>query len=131
MKYEGYMPKRALVVDDSLTARSSLVSELKNLGFEVSVASDGFLAICEALTHPVDVIFSDYLMPRLDGYKTCFILKQHPQYKNIPFVILSASESLSHRQKAELMGVNWVLPKTRAMGAMAEVIQAVLPDMAV
>jgi len=122
------MKKRVLVVDDSITARSGIVAELKALDFDVTVANDGFLALYEALKTPVDLIFSDYLMPRLDGYKTCFILKQHPQYKSVPFVILSASESMSHRQKAELMGVDLVVPKTRALGAMAEVVRVVLPD---
>ena len=72
---------KVLVIDDSNTIRRSAELFLRQAGYEVILAEDGFDALAKISDHQPQVIFVDIMMPRLDGYQTCALIKQHPQLK--------------------------------------------------
>ena len=94
---------RVLVIDDSNTIRRSAELFLHQGGHEVLLADDGFDALAKVHDHAPDLIFCDILMPRLDGYQTCAIIKGHPRHAGMPVVMLSSKDGLFDR--ARMQGV--------------------------
>ena len=90
---------RVLVVDDSKTIRSSVQRILHPRGAMVLTASDGFAALCVVERQPPDIILLDLMMPRLDGYQTCALLKRHPVFNRIPVVMLSSKDGVFDRAR--------------------------------
>ena len=102
---------KVMVIDDSKTIRRTAESLLKREGCEVSTAVDGFEALAMiADLHP-DVIFVDIMMPRLDGYQTCALIKHNRDYKNIPVIMLSSKDGLFDRARGRIVGSEQYLTK--------------------
>ena len=102
---------KVMVVDDSKTIRRTAESLLKKVGCEVITAIDGFEALAlVADLHP-DVIFVDIMMPRLDGYQTCALIKHNDVYKNIPVIMLSSKDGLFDRARGRIVGSEEYLTK--------------------
>jgi twitching motility two-component system response regulator PilG len=102
---------KVMVIDDSKTIRRTAESLLKKAGCEVTTATDGFEALALiADLHP-DVIFVDIMMPRLDGYQTCALIKHNEVYKNIPVIMLSSKDGLFDRARGRIVGSEEYLTK--------------------
>jgi twitching motility two-component system response regulator PilG len=102
---------KVMVIDDSHTIRRSAEIFLAQGGCGVILAENGFDALGKiAASHP-DIIFCDIMMPRLDGYQTCALLKQNDNYKKIPVIMLSSKDGLFDRAKGRLAGSNQYLTK--------------------
>jgi len=85
---------KVLVIDDSNTIRRSAEIFLKQGGHEVVLAEDGFDALAKLSDYQPDLVFCDILMPRLDGYQTCAIIKRNPQFASVPVIMLSSKDGL-------------------------------------
>ena len=95
---------RVLVIDDSNTIRRSAEIFLKQGGCEVVLAEDGFDALAKISDHRPDLIFCDILMPRLDGYQTCAIIKRNPEFATVPVIMLSSRTVCSTRRAGAWWG---------------------------
>ena len=104
-------PIRVLVIDDSNTIRRSAEIFLRQAGFEVILADDGFDALAKISDHRPQVIFVDIMMPRLDGYQTCALIKQNPQLKSTPVIMLSSKDGVFDRARGRLAGSDRYLTK--------------------
>ena len=102
---------KIMVIDDSKTIRRSAEILLQQAGCTVILAEDGFDALEKISTHVPDLIFADVLMPRLDGYKTCAVLKRSTLYKHIPVVMLTSKDSLFDRARGRSAGSSQHLTK--------------------
>lgn len=102
---------KVMVIDDSKTIRRTAESLLKKAGCEVSTATDGFEALAMIADHHPDVIFVDIMMPRLDGYQTCALIKHNDVYKNIPVIMLSSKDGLFDRARGRIVGSEQYLTK--------------------
>ncbi|MBK6717956.1 MAG: response regulator [Burkholderiales bacterium] len=105
------MPARILVIDDSNTIRRSAEIFLKQGGCEVVLAEDGFDALAKVSDHRPDLIFCDILMPRLDGYQTCAIIKRNPQFASVPVIMLSSKDGLFDKARGRMVGSEDYLTK--------------------
>ena len=100
-----------MVIDDSKTIRRTAETLLKKAGCEVITATDGFEALSViADSHP-DIIFVDIMMPRLDGYQTCALIKNNKDFKNTPVIMLSSKDSLFDRARGRVVGSDQYLTK--------------------
>jgi len=104
-------PIKVMVVDDSNTIRRSAEIFLKQGGYEVLLAEDGFDALAKINDNPPDLIFCDILMPRLDGYQTCAIIKRNPTFANIPVVMLSSKDGVFDKARGRMVGSQDYLTK--------------------
>jgi twitching motility two-component system response regulator PilG len=95
---------KILVVDDSNTIRRSAEIFLKQGGHEVILAEDGFDALSKLAEHAPDMVFCDILMPRLDGYQTCSIIKRNPQFAATAIIMLSSKDGVFDKAKARMAG---------------------------
>ena len=102
---------RVLVVDDSKTVRSTVQRILHPRGITVLTAADGIAALCVVERQAPDIIFMDLMMPRLDGYQCCRLIKRHEKYQNIPVVMLSSKDSVFDRARGRLAGSEHYLRK--------------------
>jgi twitching motility two-component system response regulator PilG len=103
--------KKVLVIDDSNTIRRSAEIFLKQGGYEVVLAEDGFDALSKVNDHEPDVIFCDILMPRLDGYQTCAIIKRNPRFTQTPVIMLSSKDGLFDKARGRMVGSQDYLTK--------------------
>jgi twitching motility two-component system response regulator PilG len=95
---------RVLVIDDSNTIRRSAQIFLSQGGHEVLLAEDGFDGLSKVVDHAPQVIFCDILMPRLDGYQTCQIIKNNKQFSHVPVIMLSSKDGLFDKARGRLVG---------------------------
>ncbi len=102
---------KVLVIDDSNTIRRSAEIFLRQGGHEVVLAEDGFDALAKVSDHRPDLIFCDILMPRLDGYQTCAIIKRNPQFANVPVIMLSSKDGLFDKARGRMVGSEEYLTK--------------------
>ena len=102
---------KVLVIDDSNTIRRSAEMFLRQAGFEVILAEDGFDALAKISDHQPRVIFVDIMMPRLDGYQTCALIKQNPKLKATPVIMLSSKDGVFDRARGRLAGSDRYLTK--------------------
>jgi len=104
-------PRKVLVIDDSNTIRRSAEIFLKQGGYEVVLAEDGFDALSKVNDHAPDIIFCDILMPRLDGYQTCAIIKRNPRFAHTPVIMLSSKDGLFDKARGRMVGSQDYLTK--------------------
>src|SRR4249920_3119973 len=104
-------PVKVLVIDDSNTIRRSAEMFLRQAGFEVILAEDGFDALAKISDHQPRVIFVDIMMPRLDGYQTCALIKQNANLKSTPVIMLSSKDGVFDRARGRLAGSDRYLTK--------------------
>ncbi len=116
--------KKVLVIDDSNTIRRSAEIFLKQGGYEVVLAEDGFDALSNVNDHEPDVIFCDILMPRLDGYQTCAIIKRNPRFTHTPVIMLSSKDGLFDKARGRMVGSQDYLTKPFTKD---QLLQAVAP----
>lgn len=95
---------RVMVVDDSATIRRSAEIFLQQGGHEVLLAEDGFDALAKVNDHAPQLIFCDILMPKLDGYQTCAIIKRNARFAGIPVVMLSSKDSVFDKARGRMVG---------------------------
>ena len=104
-------PTRILVIEDSNTIRRSAEIFLKQGGHEVALAEDGFDALAKLGDFHPDLVFCDILMPRLDGYQTCAIIKRNPQFSAVPVIMLSSKDGLFDKARGRMVGSQDYLTK--------------------
>ncbi len=102
---------KVLVIDDSNTIRRSAEIFLKQGGYQVLLAEDGFDALSKVNDHVPDLIFCDILMPRLDGYQTCAIIKRNPRFAAVPVIMLSSKDGLFDKARGRMVGSQDYLTK--------------------
>ena len=102
---------KVLLIDDSNTIRRSGEIFLKQAGCEVVLAEDGFDGLSKVVEHRPDLIFIDVMMPRLDGYQACALIKNNPSFKGIPVVMLTSKDTLFDRARGKLVGSDQYLIK--------------------
>ena len=102
---------KVLVIDDSNTIRRSAEIFLKQGGYEVLLAEDGFDALSKVNDHDPDLIFCDILMPRLDGYQTCAIIKRNLKFATVPIIMLSSKDGLFDKARGRIVGSEQYLTK--------------------
>ena len=102
---------KVLVIDDSNTIRRSAEIFLKQGGHEVLLAEDGFDALAKVNDFQPHLIFCDILMPRLDGYQTCAIIKRNPQFAAVPIVMLSSKDGVFDKARGRMVGAQDYLTK--------------------
>ena len=102
---------RVLVIDDSKTIRSTAEMLLKKEGCEVITAVDGFEALAKISDHRPQIIFVDIMMPRLDGYQTCALIKNNATYRATPVIMLSSKDGLFDKARGRVVGSEEYLTK--------------------
>ena len=107
----GALGIKVLVIDDSNTIRRSAEIFLKQGGHQVLLAEDGFDALAKVNDHDPDLIFCDILMPRLDGYQTCAIIKRNARFSSVPVIMLSSKDGLFDRARGRMVGSDQYLTK--------------------
>ena len=100
-----------LVVDDSATIRRSAETMLANEGYTVISAENGFEALSKITRHRPDLIFVDIMMPRLDGYQTCAIIKNNTEFSDTPVVMLTSKDGLFDKARGRVVGSDQYLTK--------------------
>ena len=113
---------KVLVIDDSKTIRRTAESLLAKEGCEVFTAVDGFDALSKIADHQPDIVFVDIMMPRLDGYQTCALIKQHPQLKTTPVIMLSSKDGVFDRARGRLAGSDRYLTKPFTKEGLVEAV---------
>jgi len=117
---------KVLVIDDSNTIRRSAEMFLRQAGFEVILAEDGFDALAKISDHQPRVIFVDIMMPRLDGYQTCALIKQNPKLKATPVIMLSSKDGVFDRARGRLAGSDRYLTKPFTKEALIDTVNEYL-----
>ncbi len=114
---------KVMVIDDSNTIRRSAEIFLLKTGCEVILAEDGFDALAKITDHQPQVIFVDIMMPRLDGYQTCALIKKNPRLKDIPVIMLSSKDGLFDRARGRLVGSDEYLTKPFTKDTLLEAVR--------
>jgi len=102
---------KVMVIDDSNTIRRSAEIFLVQAGCQVVLAEDGFDALAKIADHQPQVIFCDIMMPRLDGYQTCSLIKKNARFKGTPVIMLSSKDGLFDRARGRMVGSDQYLTK--------------------
>ena len=102
---------KVLVIDDSKTIRRTAETLLQKEGCEVITAEDGFDALAKIADNKPDIIFVDVMMPRLDGYQTCALIKNNSEFKSTPVVMLSSKDGLFDKARGRIVGSDQYLTK--------------------
>ena len=102
---------KVLVIDDSKTIRRTAETLLTKEGCEVFTAVDGFDALSKIADHQPDIVFVDIMMPRLDGYQTCALIKKNAKFHQTPVVMLSSKDGLFDRARGRMVGSDQYLTK--------------------
>lgn len=112
----GLTGLRVMVIDDSRTIRRTAETLLKKEGCDVLTAVDGFEALAKIANQKPAIIFVDIMMPRLDGYQTCALIKNNPQFRATPVIMLSSKDGLFDKARGRVVGAEQYLTKpfTRA-----------------
>ena len=107
----GITGLKVMVIDDSKTIRRTAESLLTKAGCEVITATDGFEALAKIVDHQPDIIFVDIMMPRLDGYQTCALIKNNGDFSGTPVIMLSSKDGLFDRARGRIVGSEQYLTK--------------------
>lgn len=102
---------KVMVIDDSKTIRRTAETLLKREGYEVVTANDGFEALALIAEHHPHIIFVDIMMPRLDGYQTCALIKNNQTFKSTPVIMLSSKDGLFDKARGRVVGSEEYLTK--------------------
>ena len=114
---------KVMVIDDSNTIRRSAEIFLKALGCKVILAEDGFDALAKISNEHPDLIFVDIMMPRLDGYQTCSLIKRNARYKTTPVIMLSSKDGLFDRARGRMVGSDQYLTKPFTQETLIDAVQ--------
>jgi twitching motility two-component system response regulator PilG len=114
---------KVLVIDDSNTIRRSAEIFLKQGGHEVLLAEDGFDALSKVNDHRPHLIFCDILMPRLDGYQTCAIIKRNVDFSSVPVVMLSSKDGVFDKARGRMVGSQDYLTKPFTKDQLLQAVQ--------
>ncbi len=107
----GLQGLRVMVIDDSKTIRRTAETLLKREGAEVVTATDGFEALAKIADQRPQIIFVDIMMPRLDGYQTCALIKNNQVFKHTPVIMLSSKDGLFDKARGRIVGSEQYLTK--------------------
>ena len=118
---------KVMVIDDSNTIRRSAEIFLVQAGCSVILAEDGFDALSKIADHQPDLVFCDILMPRLDGYQTCSLIKKNPRFAGTPVVMLSSKDGLFDRARGLMVGSDEYLTKPFDKEALRKVVGKHVP----
>ncbi|MDB5813000.1 MAG: response regulator [Rhodocyclales bacterium] len=115
---------KVMVIDDSNTIRRSAEIFLAQAGYQVLLAEDGFDALSKISDHHPDLIFVDIMMPRLDGYQTCALIKKNPRYAGTPVIMLSSKDGLFDRARGRMVGSDEYLTKPFTKDSLLKAVSA-------
>ena len=115
---------KVLVIDDSNTIRRSAEIFLKQGGHEVVLAEDGFDALSKVNDYEPHIIFCDILMPRLDGYQTCAIIKRNARFAEVPIVMLSSKDGVFDKARGRMVGSQDYLTKPFTKDQLLQTVQS-------
>jgi twitching motility two-component system response regulator PilG len=118
----GCVTIKVMVIDDSNTIRRTAEALLKKAGYEVYTATDGFEAMSVIADKEPDIVFVDIMMPRLDGYQTCQLIKNNKKFKHTPVVMLSSKDGLFDRARGRIAGSEEHINKPFTQEELIEVI---------
>ncbi|MFY9329978.1 MAG: response regulator [Georgfuchsia sp.] len=119
---------KIMVIDDSSAIRRSAEIFLLQAGCCVVLAEDGFDALAKIADHQPDLIFCDILMPRLDGYQTCALIKKNPHFSTTPVIMLSSRDGLFDRARGSLAGSDYYITKPFTAASLIAAVNAyILP----
>ena len=121
---------RVMIIDDSNTIRRSAEIFLVQAGCQVVLAEDGFDALAKIADHQPDVIFCDIMMPRLDGYQTCALIKKNQRFQHTPLIMLSSKDGLFDRARGRMVGCDQYLTKPFTKDSLLQVVAAFAPPQA-
>jgi twitching motility two-component system response regulator PilG len=107
----GLTGLKVMVIDDSKTIRRTAETLLKKEGCDVVTATDGFEALSKIADHQPQIIFVDIMMPRLDGYQTCALIKNNQLFRSTPVIMLSSKDGLFDKAKGRIVGSEQYLTK--------------------
>ncbi len=114
---------RVMVIDDSKTIRRTAETLLKREGCEVVTATDGFEALAKIADQKPQIIFVDIMMPRLDGYQTCALIKNNQVFKHTPVIMLSSKDGLFDKARGRIVGSEQYLTKPFTRGELLDAIR--------
>ncbi|MET7015830.1 response regulator [Uliginosibacterium flavum] len=115
---------KVMVIDDSNTIRRSAEIFLAQAGYQVLLAEDGFDALSKIADHHPDLIFVDIMMPRLDGYQTCALIKKNPKFAGTPVIMLSSKDGLFDRARGRMVGSDEYLTKPFTKDSLLKAVSA-------
>ena len=115
---------KVMVIDDSNTIRRSAEIFLMQAGATVILAEDGFDALAKIADHQPKVVFVDIMMPRLDGYQTCALIKKNPRFSSTPVVMLSSKDGLFDRARGRMVGSDEYLTKPFTKDSLLKTVDA-------
>jgi twitching motility two-component system response regulator PilG len=115
---------KVMVIDDSNTIRRSAEIFLAQAGYQVLLAEDGFDALSKIADHLPDLIFVDIMMPRLDGYQTCALIKKNPRFAATPVIMLSSKDGLFDRARGRMVGSDEYLTKPFTKDSLLKAVSA-------
>jgi len=106
-----FLGVKVLVIDDSRTIRKTAESILKKSGCDVSIAENGFDSLVKIVDEKPHIIFIDIMMPKLDGYQTCALIKHHKELQHIPVIMLSSKNGVFDRAHGKIAGADHYVTK--------------------
>ena len=115
---------RVMVIDDSNTIRRSAEIFLLQAGCQVILAEDGFDALAKIADHQPQLIFVDIMMPRLDGYQTCALIKKNDKFRQTPVVMLSSKDGLFDRARGRMVGSDQYLTKPFTKDSLLKAVES-------
>lgn len=118
---------KIMVIDDSKTIRRTAETLLKKVGCEVITATDGFDALAKIADSQPNIIFVDIMMPRLDGYQTCALIKNNSSFKKTPVIMLSSKDGLFDKAKGRIVGSDQYLTKPFSKDELLNTIRQYVP----
>lgn len=125
MEFSQY---KTMIIDDSKTIRRSAETLLSKVGCQVLTAENGFEALSVINAEHPDIIFVDIMMPRLDGYQTCSLVKSNPNFSSIPIIMLSSKDGLFDRAKGRVVGAEAYLTKPFSKDELIAALRTHLKD---
>jgi len=124
----GHLYFKVMVIDDSKTIRRTAETLLKKVGCDVITATDGFDALAKIADSKPDIIFVDIMMPRLDGYQTCALIKNNSTFKKTPVIMLSSKDGLFDKAKGRIVGSDQYLTKPFSKDELLNTIRHFVPQ---
>lgn len=124
---ENFESLKVMVIDDSKTIRRTAETLLKKVGCTVITAVDGFDALAKIADNHPDIIFVDIMMPRLDGYQTCALIKNNSAFRGTPVIMLSSKDGLFDKAKGRIVGSDQYLTKPFSKEELLSAIRAHIP----
>ena len=119
---------KVMVIDDSKTIRRTAESLLKREGYDVVTATDGYEALAKIADHQPQIIFVDIMMPRLDGYQTCALIKNHQMFRSTPVIMLSSKDGLFDKARGRIVGSEQYLTKPFTREELLSAIRTHVPS---